>query len=1021
VAGVAGDNSTWYAGASSGGVWKSTDGGVNWKPIFDDQQVAAVGALAIAASDPKIVWAGTGEAWAIRDADVGGDGVYRSVDAGKTWTHLGLDKVGRIGRIIIDPKDPNSVFVCALGRMTAPQEERGVFHTADGGKTWTRSLFVDAKTGCSGLSMDAHDSKTLFAGMWQVEMHTWAELSGGPGSGVYVSHDGGATWAHLDKGLPTSPAGKIDVAVAPNDSKRVYALIETNGQGALWRSDDSGDSWAVSSWDRSLIGRAGYYIRLAVSPTDENKVFVSSSSFHVSRDGGKTFPTEPWGGDNHDIWVDPKNADRFAITYDGGVALTTTGDKGVHNVSLPVGQMYHVAVDDQTPYFVYSNMQDDGTMRGPSIARGGGGWGPQANYDGWDYTMGGCESGFTVPDVVDPDIVWATCYGDEVTRWNAKTRHARSVSPWLHTLDFAPNQAKYRCHWTSPLALDPFDHNTAYYGCQVMFKSGNAGQSWSVISPDLSTQDPAHIVSSGGLIGDNLGQFYGEVIFAIAPSTVQRGLIWAGTNDGKVWYTKSGGGQWTDVTKAIPNMPAWGVVTSIQPSFFDAATAYVSVDAHLADDRDPYIFKTTDFGKSWSKISGGLPKGELSYVRNVSEDPNVRGLLFAGTGNALHYSPDGGVTWKRLKEGLPPAPVTWTVVQKRFHDLAVSTWGRGLYILDDITPLEQEAQHPTTDAVRLFTPRPTYRLLDGDGVHINFELKAKPKQQVTIQILDAKGQVVRTMFKPAQVGLNRIDWDMRYDTLRTIWLRTIPAEDPHIWEEARFKGKDFRPITHWGLSGRMPGPAAAPGKYRVRLVVDGQSQEAPVDLIIDPHSDGSAADLAASLKLQLRVADDIGKAGDMGNQIEQMRKQLEDLRAKLAGKDADALAAINAMDEKLQGVEYDLFAKPMAASDDKSFVTDHKVYFDLLWFNGEIGTGAGDVAGGGEQRPTDTAPVLLAGMEKDLAAVEARYRQLMAGDAPSFNQMLAAKGYAPLDLKLRPQPSPDVKYPFDDGPGADND
>src|SRR6516164_4113648 len=575
IAGIPGDPTTYYAGAASGGVWKSTDGGNAWKPIFDRQPAAAIGSLAVAHSDSSTVWAGTGEAWAIRDIDVMGNGIYKSIDAGKTWTNMGLERSGRIGRIVIHPSNADVVFACVSGRMTGPQPERGVFRTTDGGQHWERVLFAGDNVGCSGLTMDPHNPRTLFAGMWQAEMHTYGEFSGGPGSGLYVSHDGGTKWTRIEAhGLPHSPLGKIDVAVAPTDSRRVFALIQTADQGSLWRSDDGGGRWKVVNYQRALIGRAGYYIRIAVSTGDENEVLVANSSFHRSLDGGLNFQEVRWGGDTHDIWIDPLNPDRFVITDDGGMSITTVHGRGLHRVKLPIGQMYHVAVDDQIPYYFYSNMQDDGNMRGPSVPI-------DSNETGWDHGMGGCESGFTIPDLTDPNIVWATCYGNKVTRWDARIKHARSVSPWMMTLDSPPNEIKYRCHWTAPLAIDPFDHNTVYYGCQVVFRTTNAGQSWSVISPDLSTQDPKYIMPSGGIVGDNLGQFYGEVVFAIAPSTVQRNLVWAGTNDGKVWYTKDGK-NWTDVTKNV-GMKPWGTITSIQPSFFDAATAYISVDYHLMD------------------------------------------------------------------------------------------------------------------------------------------------------------------------------------------------------------------------------------------------------------------------------------------------------------------------------------------------------------------------------------------------------------------------------------------------------
>ncbi len=605
AAGIPGDPSTYYVGAASGGIWKSTDGGVRWAPLFDDQSAQAIGALAVAPSDSKIIWAGTGEAWAIRDVDMMGDGIYKSTDAGKTWAHMGLEETGRIGRIVVHPSNPNIVFACALGRLTGPQQERGVYRSNDGGKNWTRVLFADANTGCSGLAMDPHDPNVLFAGMWQAEMHTYAMFSGGPGSGVYVSHDGGSTWKRLEgHGLPHSPVGKIDVAIAPTNSRRVYALIQTADQGSLWRSDDGGENWIDASWDRSLIGRAGYYIRVAVSPANADEVLVANSSVHMSTDGGKTFRAVRWGGDTHDIWIDPTNANRILITHDGGMYMTTDHGKTSTTVTLPIGQMYHVAVDNDVPYHIYGNMQDDGTMRGPSNSpesggqaidyAGGGRRGAIGIVPGpWDHNLGGCESGFTIPDVTDTNIVWATCYGDEVTRYDGRTKMARSISPWLHTLDSAPNEAKYRCHWTPPLASDPFDHNTMYYGCQVIFKTSNGGTSWTVISPDLSTQDPSRIISSGGIVGDNLGQFYGEVVFSIAPSEIQKGLIWAGTNDGKVWYTRDAGAHWNDVTKNISGMPAWGTVSKIEPSHFDPGTAYIAVDFHLMDNRDPFLYKTT--------------------------------------------------------------------------------------------------------------------------------------------------------------------------------------------------------------------------------------------------------------------------------------------------------------------------------------------------------------------------------------------------------------------------------------------
>jgi len=1000
IAGVPGDPSIYYAGAASGGIWKTTDGGLRWQPVSDSMPVAAIGALAVAPSDPSVVWAGTGEAWAIRDSDVIGDGIYKSVDAGRTWVHKGLDETGRIGRIIVHPSNPDVVFACAIGRITGSQQERGVFRTTDGGATWQRVLFVDENTGCSGLSIDAKNPRTLFAGTWQVEMHPWAMLSGGPGSGIYVSRDGGETWSKVEAtGLPKSPLGKIDVAVAPTDSNRVYALIQTKDQGSLWRSDDGGRGWRVVNWSRELIGRAGYYIHLRVSPANEDEILVSNSSFFQSTDGGLTFRSVPWGGDNHDIWWDPLNADRFAITHDAGITLTTQHGRSTQRVTLPIGQMYHVAVDNQIPYYVYSNMQDDGTMRGSVIAAENAGAGYNGSGNTWDHGLGGCESGFTIPDPADPNIVWSTCYGNKVTRYDHRTKIARSVAPAMITLDSPPQDSKYRCHWTAPIAIDPFDHNNVYYGCNVIFRTSNGGQSWQVVSPDLSTQDPSKIVSSGGVVGDNLGQFAPEVIFAIAPSEIEKGVIWVGTNDGKIWYTRDGGAKWNDVSKNVAGMPAWGVISKIEPSHFSGGTAYVAVDHHLMDRREPYIFKTTDYGATWTRVNGDLPNQHpLSYVKAVAENPNRRGMLFAGTGRGFYYSMDDGAHWTEVSAGLPRAPVSWVVVQKQFHDVVVSTYGRGLYVLDDITPLEQ-AGPPTTEAApHFYPPRPAYRWTQRGRALLNFSLNAEPREPVQLQITDSSGAVVRELRVASPVvGLNRVPWDLRYDPPRLIAMRTTPPENPHIWEEPRFRGQDTRPVTHWGLEPAQVGPVVAPGRFTVKLTVDGRTSTQPLEVLKDPKIPASQADLDLSVKLQLRLRDNISAAADMVNTIEVMRKQLEDISKAYRGDNSKAalLKQVAEMDKKLLDVESKLLEPAQMTSDDKYFQQAYRVYMNLIWLNGEVGPGAGDVAGGADFAPTDTSIGLVETIEKDLNAARTEYKALLERDVPAFNR---AVGTAMLPL-----------------------
>jgi hypothetical protein len=1083
ITGVPGDAKVWYVGAASGGVWKSIDSGATFRPIFDSVGVQAIGALAVAPSKPSIVWAGTGEGWAIRDADLMGDGVYKSVDSGTTWQHMGLDETGRIGRIIVHPTNPNIVFVCALGRATGEQTEHGVYRTTDGGKTWKLVLTLGGNYGCSGLTLDVKNPNVLFAGMWHVIMHTWAMYSGTQDSkdGVYVSRDGGDTWKQVvDPGLPHPPIGKIDVAVAPSNGKRVYALIQTADQGSVWRSDDGGAKWKVVNYQRQLIGRAGYYIKLLVSPSNPDEILLANSSFFQSKDGGKTFVEVPWGGDNHDIWFDPKNANHFGLTNDAGARLTNDHGKTFQSVSLPIAQMYHVAVDNQIPYWIYGNRQDNGTMRGPSTApegatatrgiaagagRGGRGGGRGANADTtngrgragragqiiaeagrgagvpsapggargrggrgagadstgadstgggggrggggfggfstWDHGLGGCESGFTLPDPTDANIVWASCYGNEVTRYDHHDKRARSVSPWIHTLDSPPDKLKYRCHWTPPLAIDPFDHGTVYYGCQVVFKTSNAGQSWNVISPDLSTRDPKFVVSSGGIVEDNLGQFYGEVVFAIAPSDIQRGLLWAGTNDGKVWYTKDsqngGESSWVDVTAGLTKagMPSWGTIRKIEPSHFDPATAYVAVDFHMMDNRKPFIYKTTDFGATWTNVTGDLPSAHpLDYVMAVTENPNKRGMLFAGTGHAFYYSTDDGAHWRNFNEGLPHTAVSWIVVPKMWHDVVVSTYGRGVFILRDIAPWESEPQTIAAgdDSVSLYAPHPGYRQARSGRAEITFKLAKATQRPVKVEILDSAGAVVRTLNSPTRAGFNRVQWDLRYDPPRVVALRTPAPDNPHIFQEPRFNNRTTRPITHWGIQGaQTSGPLADPGTYTARLTVNGATiTSKPLVILQDPEIKTSFADLLASTAAQRRVRDDMNASVDLINRLEVMRKQILDQR-KANSEKPDVDRALADLDAKMMKVELLLLSRSDLNGDDKYYVEPYKIYMNLIWLNGVVGNGAGDVAGGADYRPTDAAIAWLGDIEKDLTAAKAAYKALVDTDLASFNTAMSGK------------------------------
>jgi photosystem II stability/assembly factor-like uncharacterized protein len=934
IAGVPTDPLVYYAGAASGGIWKTIDGGLRWEPIFDGQPVSSIGALAVAPSDPNIVWAGTGEAF-IRSHISVGEGMFKSTDAGKTWTRVGLEKTGRIARVLIDPVNPNIVLACALGHAYGPQPERGVFRTTDGGGTWDRVLFVDENTGCSDIAMDPSNPRILFAGMWPLEIHTWGRESGGPGSGLFTSRDGGATWNRLTgRGLPTRPVGKVAVAIARTNPSRVYAMIETgdgvpwNGKdtdtGQLWRSEDGGGNWRMVNADRNVMGRAHYYSRMNVATDNENETYFLTASYSRSIDAGETLaepggPSSP-GGDNHDMWIDPGNANRMAIANDMGVSISVNRGRTWNRIRLPIAQMYHVTVDNQIPYYVYGNKQDGPSYRGPSNSRldegGGGGRGSIIPRSMW-HTVGGGESGWATPDPVDANIVWSSASGSGsvggiVVRYEENRRLARNVEVWPDNSNGRPADLKYRFIWNAPLTISPHDRTKIYTGSQHVHQTTDGGQSWQEISPDLSLNDKSRQQLSGGLTPDNIGVEYGGTIYAIAESPKQAGLIWAGTNDGQVQLTRDAGKTWTNVTKNIPGLPPWGTVGNIEPSRYDNGTAYITVDFHQVNNRDPFVYRTNDYGGTWKRITNGIPHSMLSYAHCVREDPVRRGLLYLGTENGMHVSFDDGENWQPLQMNLPHAPVYWLVVQEHFNDLVIGTYGRGFWILDDITPLRELGPAVLNADAHLFPPRPAYRFraITGEagspedptvgqnvpyGASINYYLKSAPSGNVTVTISDAKGQLVRSLNAPRALGLNRVYWNLRDSPSKGVVLRTTPLYAPHVRLNADG--------TREGGGGRMT-ILQPPGSYTVKLSVGGRDYTQPLVVRKDPHSAGTEADIEAQHRMLLDVRRDLDAAVDAVNSAEMVRSQVYNL-LKIVD-DTELTQTADELDKKIIAVEGNL-------------------------------------------------------------------------------------------------------------------
>ncbi len=872
VTGVAGDPRTYYAGGL-GGVFKSADGGVSWEPVFDKEPVSSIGAIAVAPSDSNVVYVGTGEP-NLRNDVAFGEGMWKSADAGKTWQHVGLDASGAIARIAVDATDPDRAYAAVLGDVYKASDTRGIYRTTDGGKTWQRVLYTDDRTGGSSIAIDPSNPKHLLAGMWEGWRTPYHLNSGGKNDGLYESSDGGDRWTRLSgNGLPAGLMGRIAVAFAPSNPARVYALIESN-DGTLWRSDDHGKNWKLVNKSHGIDQRPFYFTSFAVDPKDQNHLFFASVQMWQSNDGGATAKVlrGTRGGDYHSIWIDPQNPLRMAAGNDGGAEVSNDGSKTWLNAPIKIAQAYHVDTDDRTPYTVCSETQDSGSACGPSNSLAFGGIDPSDFF-----SAGGGESGWIVFDQLNPNLIYGDGYQGALTQYDRRSQQAREIDVWPEdAMGWPAADLKYRFQWTSPLAMSPEHPHRLYMGGNKVFATDDGGVHWRAISPDLTRNDKRFQQFSGGLTRDNTSVEYYDTVFTIAESPVRGGELWVGTDDGLVWVTRDGGKHWSNVTPAAMKNDtpgAWARIDYVDPSPFDAASAYMVADYHKSGGRAPHLYKTHDYGRTWTPIAGTLPQD--SYARMIKADPVRRGMLYAGTETALWLSYDDGAHWISLQNNLPTVPVYDFTVQKRFDDLVVATHGRALWILDDLHPLQQLTDTVVTEPLHLFTLRPAYRYQIGAfssapgsgenpqyGADVNFYLKDAPPagRHVTVQILDA-GRVIRTLAVDKPVaGINRVWWDLQYEAMHPV--------------------KHYVP---WGAGG-FSGPLVLPGRYTVRVSDGTRVAAGQVEVKMDPRSHASMAALRAQLAFLQRVRGDL-------DTLSKTIDRLDALKAKTPAKGAavDAL------------------------------------------------------------------------------------------------------------------------------------
>ncbi|MGC0772788.1 MAG: hypothetical protein WB543_07610 [Candidatus Acidiferrum sp.] len=982
VAGVPSQPNTYYFGAVGGGVWKTTDGGNTWDPLFDKQPISSIGAIAIADSDPNVIYAGSGEA-CIRGNISFGDGVYKSTDAGKTWSNVGLKDTRHIGAVIIHPTNPDIVYVAALGHAYGPNTKRGIFRTRDGGKTWEKVLYLDDRTGGIEVVFDPHNPHVLFAAMWEGWRTPWTLNSGGAKDGLYRSNDDGTTWKRIEgHGMPEGTLGRISVAVSGADSNVVYALIEAK-KGGLYRSEDGGENWSLITDDHRFTQRAWYFTHLWADPKNVGGVYIANTGLYESTDGGKSFERlNAPHGDHHALWIDPNNPNRMINGNDGGATISVDGGKNwTTQDNQPTAQFYHVAADNDFQYRVYGSQQDNSSIGIRTRSDHG------AILQGdWD-AVGGGESGYIVPDPRDSNIVYADDEGPIFTRFDRRTNQAQSIEEWPEDPNGYPAAVqKYRYTWTMPIVISSHNPDVIYHAAQYVFRSTDAGRTWATISPDLTRNDKSKQQDSGGpLTKDQYTVEYYDVVFSLAESPKQEGELWAGTDDGLVQLTRDGGKTWANVTPK--EMPEWAMVSLIEASPFDPGTAYIAVDGHKLDNFKPYVFKTTDFGKSWTKITTGLP--DDSYVHAVREDPKRKGLLYAGTETGIWGSFNDGANWQPLQLNLPPTPIHDLII----HDdaLIVATHGRSFWALDGLGPLRQASASIGAEDAHLFTPDTAFRTREGhvnprrypvgenppSGATLYYYLKDAPKDPAKLELLDADGKVIRSYSSaekktdsgpdegerdippesiPAKAGLNLFVWDLRYE---------LPKKVPGLIYDA----------------GEPVGPLALPGKYQVRLTVAGKSQTATFEVKMDPRVQTSPEDLRKQFDLMLKLS----QRQDLMNKtviaIRDLRSQLQAFEKRIgSGAEAKSLVTESAdLRKKISAIEEELVQVNSKSSEDQANYPTR--------LNSKLGH-LQSLVDSADTAPTPAEDAVFAELDQRLETQLTKWRDVLAKDLPALNDSM---------------------------------